>query len=193
MSHIGFTTGAQTRLISGTERAHMGMLVDGLGGLVRPRGTADDEDRWFIAQLNAAMMATPDDIRLVARMHAQCELGAWVRNENTPWLARLIRDSCERTIRFKDQREQLLRVGFSVYGRADLNYRGDQRGPEQTWWSLCEWLENYPGDVAMFYSVSGFPWPTVQDRCSVYLDKWLRENVPHLEWTPEGWNSWEAR
>lgn len=194
MSYIAFTTGPDTFRISGTERAHMGLVIRQLAALTDP--PKNDAER-FDAQIREALRNQPA-CRLVARMHGQCELGAWVRPENARWLAGLIRDACETTVRVPSadggtERAELLRVGFSAYGRADLNHRGDECGPLQTWWSLTEWLESpHAGArVAMYYSTSGVPWPDPITRGSAYLDGWLKANVPHLEWTPAGWDGWE--
>jgi hypothetical protein len=55
------------------------MLVDG-----------SSVQAWTIA-LNTAMVLGPDALRLMARLHGQCEMHCWVKGENRPWLAEIVR------------------------------------------------------------------------------------------------------
>lgn len=55
---------------------------------------AGRESAWYIS-INTALSVGSDAVRLGARLHAQCELHAWVDGENRAWLAGIIRDGRE--------------------------------------------------------------------------------------------------
>jgi len=62
------------------------------GNLIEYRGRRIDE---FMVSLNSALVIGSDPLRLAARLHAQCELHAWVSGPDRAWLAGVIEDGLE--------------------------------------------------------------------------------------------------
>jgi len=189
MSHICFYSGTlvyENWKISGMERGHMAALLQDLAGWEHM--PANDSE--LAAMVNDAVDNEPK-CRLIARMHAQCELGAWFYD--TKFVSKLIRESCETAVHVPSRGcyAPLLRVGMSNYGRADLNRRGDRGHHMQTWWSLVDHYLALPRPpVAMYYSTSGRPWD--EGLGGLRFHDWLKENLPHLEWRADNWMDWRA-
>lgn len=141
MSYIEWrdTTTGDTCLISGAERHHLAMITLAASGL--PYGAH------MGAMLNAAMVARPN-LRLAARIHGQCELGAYVVPSDRAWMAAMIRRSVEDVIEIFDREgsryESVFRVGMSCYAGSG------------GWWRLHDWLLRPDGGrVVLSYSTSG--------------------------------------
>jgi hypothetical protein len=86
---------------------------------------------WELA-LNSTIVVGNDVTRLLARMHAQCEIHGWVAEHNRPWLAEIIREG---------RRSGLLREGMGWESVADLLANGDG-GPVVTDYSVCDSFPN---------------------------------------------------
>lgn len=90
----------------------------------------------FSIKLNTALALGGDAVKLLARIHSQCELHGWVSEENAPWLAEIIEQGLEHGILRSDQ----------------------------GWDSVVELLKNPGSDVVMSYSVcDSFPHPRLLD------------------------------
>ena len=183
MSHIKFTFKHMVVRISGCERGQMAHIVGGLGGT---RWTNDHGH--FVQQINAALDADPA-CRFVARMHAQCEMGAWVSHDNVRWFMMMVYDNCTSNIQLGNHRESLLRVGMSNYGNSDRHFVGDKKGKRQSWLRLAKapwggWGDLPEGPMLMSYSTSGDPWGD--------NPRGWPEMRPDMEWTPKNWNDWRA-
>jgi hypothetical protein len=90
-------------------------------------GATTTENAWVL-NLNTAMRAGSNPVRLMARLHAQCEVHCFIRGANRKWLAGVIGEGCE---------SKVLR---------------------RPWMALAEWLTTSAVDVVCSYSVcDGFP------------------------------------
>lgn len=88
-------------------------------------------DTWTIA-LNTALAVGDEPLRLLARLHGQCEIHAWVDGPNRAWLA----DAIERC-----RRRNLLRREQGCEGVVALLRKSD-KGEVVTSYSVCD---SFPG------------------------------------------------
>lgn len=145
MSCIYFHSPSETVEISGTERAHMALIIGHLSGTRLFMESGD-----FAADLNKAMVANPA-VRLIARLHGQCEIHCYVEGQDRAWLADRIFEALHTLVRVKDmdgdRMVELLRVGFSA------------SGGRIGWLRLMDWLRSRSDEpVVCSYSVtSQFP------------------------------------
>lgn len=92
---------------------------------------------WQIS-LNTVMAVGSDPVKLMARLHAQCEIHAWVDEANREWLAKII----------------------------EAGRRSGVMRPEAGWEEVVELLrdDDAPGEVVTWYSVTeSFPNPYVAE------------------------------
>jgi len=96
---------------------------------------ADGELVWDVV-LNTALRLGGDALKLAVRIHAQCELHAWVEAEHCAWLAGIVEEAravgvCRDTIRGHD-------TGWKDVGRLLCS----EPGPVVTSYSVCESFPN---------------------------------------------------
>lgn len=152
--------------------------------LIQHRGRRVDP---FCLALNTAMQLGNEQIRLAARLHAQCEVHAWVEGPNRAWLA----DVMERGVREGVYRK---RVAYRDGGRAEpqwsdqgwddviglLRSRDDE--PVVTSSSVTDQFPN-PGPHATEY---GDGWYELDDAdCWRIGMDWLRQAPGQLELRPD--------
>jgi len=191
MSYIQFSApGPVNRQwqIAGTERTNVGFLCEEILGR---RFSCET----FAADTQEALDMAPE-ARFIIRLHAQVEMCPWVALKNVSWLREMIRETVQSSLQLNDRRVDMLRVGMSNYGRADLNYRNDRQGHIQTWWSLVDhFLALWSCEpLALHYSTTGTVWPAKswgEWGPSGWAD-WLRSEHAHMEWKPETWKTWRA-
>lgn len=132
MSRIYFHSQHGEAEVSGAERAHMGLLID-------PNHETLRDDRAFGRLLTEACQRG-DDWRLIARLHGQCEIHAYVEGEDRDWLAGIIEGALA---------SGLLREGFDTTIDPNsgwrkvidlLRSRDDE--PVVTSYSVCEGFPN---------------------------------------------------
>jgi hypothetical protein len=142
----------------------------------------------FTAGLNTAMVAGSDPVRLLARLHGQCELHAYVRGTDRHWLARLIDQGVE---------EGILRTG-SGWDNVAMLLRADDASTVVTSYSVTEQFPNpYICDAEGTWSPpedpeceEGKDWDAWYDLS--LRDRWkhgmaaLRKS-PNLQLDPETW------
>lgn len=137
----------------------------------------------FTCALNTAIVLGGDTLKLMARLHGQCEIYAFVEGPHRAWLADIIE---------RGRASKLLRSGQgweSVV--AMLRSRSD--GPVVTSYSVCQsfpnatvagWKDDEDGDG--FYKLSE------TERWTRAMDG-LRASKGGLELTPENWNEFYFR
>lgn len=91
----------------------------------------------FSLQLNTALAVGNDAMRLMARLHGQCEIHAWVDGPNRAWMAKIIKDG---------RSTGVLRSEMGWESVADLLLSADDQ-PMVTSYSVCESFPN-PGPDA---------------------------------------------
>lgn len=157
----------------------MGLVLDRVVSGKRPLIM----DGQWAARLNQAMTIHPS-LRLLARLHGQCEIHCYVEGVDRAWFADRIYDALHVVVRTHDDREdmELLRVGHSC-----------DQGQDIGWLKLMDWLRSRDDEpVVCSYSVTDqFPrwdegaddtmtWPKAMD--------WLRTQGG-LRMSPEDWDS----
>jgi hypothetical protein len=129
----------------------------------------------FSLALNTAMVVGSDQIRLLARLHGQCELHGWIDGPNRAWLADIIQGGLD---------TGLYRKGYWHGGAADI----ERRWVSQGWEDVIELLRSRDDEpVVMSYSVcDGFPnqeiaqWSPPED--ADLTPDWARD-------APDEWNA----
>lgn len=151
--------------------------------LIQHRGHRIDT---FSLALNTAMQLGNEQIRLAARLHAQCEVHAWVDGPNRAWLANVIENGLEagiyrRRLAYRDGSEA--EPKWSDQGWDDviglLRSRDDE--PVVTSSSVTDQFPN-PGPHATEY---GDSWYQLDDTNSWRIGMgWLRQAPGQLELRP---------
>lgn len=171
----------------------------------------------FALLLNTAMTAGGNSMRLTARLHAQCEMHAWVDGPNWAWLADLIdealRDGTFRTgwdgvltlLRARDDEPVVtsysVTEGFPNAGIAGWSPPPMPDGWRPSWADtpkgLAEWERDYPtdGDREERYEDDASDlWYELPDE-----EQWrlamdgLRANTGRLEMRPDDWDTFYFR
>ena len=128
----------------------------------------------FNLKLNTTLVLGGGVLKLAARIHGQCEVHGFIRAENGPWAARIIRQ------------------GLKTY-----IFRQDNAGYDE-WKAVADLLEHTKGTVVMDYSVTdSFPGGvlTQEERENEVWPSWeaclyrLTHNYPDREICPENWDS----
>lgn len=221
MSGIYFHSEHGEARISGSERAHAGLLcndlmIAALGGDLEysndwlmkmiPTGSyahtapkmlktylrsynsvlvIDDAEHssWHIG-LNTALALGNDSVRLLARLHAQCEIHCYVEGENRKWLADIIRDG---------RRTNILREGMFWEAAIELLESRDD-GPVVCSYSVCEQFPDFiylPDDHPLKLRDDDDRWDDFYDLPEE--EKWaacmigLRSTNDRRELKPDGW------
>ena len=136
----------------------------------------------FDLALNTALFSGSDPVKLLARLHAQCEIHCYVTGENRQWLGSIIRQG---------RLYNVMRAGQGWEDVVDMLYsRNDE--PVVCSYSVCEQFPNY-GSVP-----EDHPWRLAEDSDAFYnasnKDQWkvcwnnLFNNRPDLELRPCSWN-----
>lgn len=128
---------------------------------------------WNMA-LNTAIQMGSDPIRLLTRVHAQCEIHGYVEEGNRDWFASLIDEG---------RKTNILRADMGWEGVAGLCRNGNG-GPVVMSYSVCDGFpdtDTYPGDSETFYELSE---EEQWERCLTNL----RDNG-NCEIKPEGWET----
>lgn len=137
----------------------------------------------FLASLNTAIVVGNDVVRLMARLHGQCEVHGWVAGKNRKWLSDIIADGC---------RVGLLREEEGWEAVVDLLRLSDE-GDVVTSYSVCDSFPN-PSLAGIEYDeeADNEPW---EEFSSLSADeRWDRsfasiKSVGSLEWRPDDWAS----
>ena len=138
----------------------------------------------FSVALNTMYRMGNSAMKLLARLHGQCEVHCWVDGKNRAWLADIIE---------RGRKDRILRERYSEHYTSWEELaeflRSNDSEPVVTSYSVCrffpnhkiaQWTDNEDGDA--FYSLS-------------YTQQWdlamqkLREE-PTLELTPDNWDTY---
>ncbi|MFF3884072.1 hypothetical protein [Streptomyces sp. NPDC001914] len=158
--------------------------------LVQHRGRPVDT---FTLGLNTAMLLGNDQIRLAARLHAQCELHTWVDGPNRAWLADVMEAGLESGIyrrgiqyvpdpaRDRDEPQWVSQGWEDVITL--LRARDDE--PVVASFSVTEQFPN-PGRMWQEFGESGDGWYELSaaDQWQFAMD-WLRQAPGNLELKPD--------
>ena len=140
-----------------------------------------DTDPFELA-LNTALLLGNDVVRLMARLHGQCEVHGWVDGPNRAWLASIIRDG---------RKSGILREKMGWEGVAEL-LEASADGEVVTSYSVTDTFPN--PDLAGFpydETVENDPWAEMSElpegeawtRCMAAL----KARATGLEWRPDNW------
>jgi hypothetical protein len=141
----------------------------------------------FSASLNTAWAMGSDPMRLMARLHGQCEIHAYVEGPNRAWLADIIEQGREVGI---------MRSESGWEGVVAL-LRSRDDGPVVTSYSVCQ---QFPNEDMV--ELAGYTWPEDEDGDPDYetfyempeSERWrlamtgLRLKADSLEMRPKNWN-----
>lgn len=129
---------------------------------------------WTV-HLNTVLRVGSCPARLLARLHGQCEVHAWVDGHNREWLAEIIEEG---------RRDGLMREDMGWESVADL-LRSTASGPVVTSYSVCE---QFPNRTVAGWSDSNYgdDWYdlTAAERWDMAMGK-LRESSGGLELRPD--------
>lgn len=131
----------------------------------------------FSLILNTACATGSDAVKLAARLHAQCELHAWVDGPNRAWLADIMQSGLDAGV---------FRKGFPFQDGPG----GPERWSSQGWDKVMELLRSRDDEpVVTSYSVTDrFP--------NRHVAEWSPPPMPdgwHPDWAAgDGTNEWEA-
>lgn len=138
---------------------------------VLPDGRCADS---FLVALNTILVAGNDVLRLMARLHGQCEIHGYVEGHNRRWLAGLISEGVD---------SRLLRSGRG-WGAVIELLRSDRTKPVVTSYSVCDGFPNQ----TIAGCVNDEEWdalpPEKQWRRAM---SGLRQAACGLEWKPDEW------
>lgn len=124
MSYIAFSSKEGRVEVGGSERARMGVLIDDLAWVMHRRGNHEpnpqkdysDKLAWvygdmrsgredgFAERLGWVCLIGDDVLKLLAHIHGQCELHAWVHPDDGEWFAGLIEEAVKRGLLGDDGR-----------------------------------------------------------------------------------------
>lgn len=155
----------------------------------------DDEIKSFSLALNTAIAVGSDVVQLMARIHAQCEIHAYIKPENFHWMARIIdkglklnilRDNqgWEHVIKLLETSKEPIVTSFSVCDKFPNSYlanwssicnEGCDCGADQEEGEDCEYEDWYELD---FHKQWDLAWEE------------LEQNTSCLELTPDGWEGY---
>lgn len=131
-------------------------------------------DEFFVPSLNTAMALGSDPVRLLARLHGQCEIHAYVEGEDRAWLADMIEEGRE---------FRVLRSGMG-WEKVAAFLRADSDGPVVTSYSVCD---SFPNKQAADFDGDYDAWEALPES-----EQWSRalagiraENGLRLQ--PSGW------
>jgi hypothetical protein len=126
-----------------------------------------DVDTWTLG-LNTVMALGSEPVQLAARLHAQCEIHAWVDGPNRAWLADIIDEGVETGImRPHPDMDDIEKTGWQAV--TTLLRRTDSE-PVVTSYSVCE---QFPNSYASTYLP---PWPEgVTEEWDALTEKQQRE------------------
>ena len=131
-----------------------------------------DGEEWnlFNCALNTMVVLGSDPMKFIARVHAQCEIHAWVDGPNRKWFADIVDEG----------------VKIGVLRKETQGYEG--------WEEVAKLLhESDEGEVVMSYSVcDSFP-PYDHEKDDGYMTwdegmEWLRNQKGGLEMKSDDWN-----
>lgn len=179
--------------------------VLGDGGWVRDRETAvealsspmsydveyrmgDQEASLFWTTLNTTLAMGSDAVKLLARVHGQCELHGWVAEESAPWLADIIADGLNSGVlrpgKGWDTVEELLRdPGSDVV----MSYSVTDSFP-----SVYFLLEDDDGEMDETEDLYELPHDELWSRCLAKLKSSEFESW-QLELSPDTWGTFKYR
>lgn len=129
---------------------------------LRVRVSQTETEEAWILNLNTSLLVGNDAIKLLARLHAQCEVHCFVREPNRNWLAEIIEYGVQR---------KTLREPFTA---------------------LAAWLRTGPpGDVVCSYSVTDqFPRYDVETDARGNWDEQFKQLDATLELSPITWDDY---
>ena len=142
----------------------------------------DRETSIFEAELNTAYVIGGDAVKLMARLHGQCEIHCYVEEQNRVWLAGIIESGLTAGV---------MRQGFGWDEVVGL-FRSDYPGPIVTSYSVCGGFPS-PG-----VAVNAGVWDSKADNWEAWYDlpvadQWrlcmeaLRKDQGGLEMRPDNW------
>lgn len=132
----------------------------------------------FTLQLNTALTIGGDPLRLLVRLHGQCEIHAWVDGANRAWLASIMQDALDQQVLRPDEGwEQVIPF---LRSRSDepvvLSYSVTDQFPNQ---HVAKWRDDRDGDD--WYDLSA------EQQWTMAMEK-LRAQNGLLEMKPETWS-----
>jgi hypothetical protein len=132
---------------------------------------------FFTAALNTALVMGSDAVKLLARLHGQCEIHAYVRGENRAWLAGIIE---------RGRVDKILRANMGWEAVVEL-LRSRDDGPVVTSYSVCEQFPNAEAAGFQYDEENPDAWYDLpgDEQWSRAIEGLLKE--PGLEMTPERW------
>lgn len=156
----------------------------------QPVFTIEGEDvSTFTAVLNTACLIGNDVVKLMARLHGQCEIHCWVNGPNRAWLAGLIETGCE--IGLLRESEQWK----SGWDKAVMLLHSRDDCPVVTSYSVCEqfpnpsvtkWKPPKDGDGEPDYD----KWYELPDAEQWRLGMEGLKTNPLLEMKPDNWQAY---
>lgn len=133
----------------------------------------------FTLSLNTAIAVGSDPLRLLARLHGQCEIHAYAEEANREWLAGIVQAGMSSGLCRKD-------AGWEAVVELLL---GDSRGPVVTSYSVCEGFPNET--VAGWESVTEDDWYELPEaeRWAKGIEGLRSRPKQGLEMKPGNWKS----
>lgn len=96
MSRVTYNAIDKTAGVRGPERAYAGLVVSKLTeGFIGTSASPFGDNAEFCLQLNTAIFVGNDAVRLLARLHGQCEIHGYIEGPNRGWYAGIIHDGLE--------------------------------------------------------------------------------------------------
>lgn len=138
------------------------------GGVwLMPDGT--EQDAWTV-DLNTAMRIGNDQVVLMARLHAQCEIHAWFEGDMREWIAEVIQGGRDTGLFRKDQ-------GWEEV-QEFLRQRDNE--PVVLSYSVCDGFPNY--ELIRDWHLDGAPEDEDIDAEEISSDKWYENTTEDERW-----------
>lgn len=104
---------------------------------------SDESYEIFATVLNTALVAGSDPLKLMARIHGQCETHCYIEGQDRQWLADIIKAGCEeRILRGVHDAGQLITWGNAVHLLEDVASHDHEPGPVVFSYSVCDSFPN---------------------------------------------------
>lgn len=186
MSRISYSTKGKSAEVYGQERHYAAWIVGRMHKAlsrdeVKFSSFVTGNDSQFCAELNTAILLGNDTIRLMARMHGQCEIHGYIEGQNRAWYADLIDEG---------RASGLLRESMGWEDVASLCRESDD-GPVVTDYSVTE---SFPSMMAAGWG----GWEYDEENPDAWYDlgadkmwelavRGIRSQERNCEWSPEKW------
>lgn len=159
------------------QRAFQTWFSHGFDGSLIVNGKRVDT---FTLILNTALVAGSDAIKLLARIHGQCEIHAWVDGANRSWLAEIAEIGLEASVLRADEGWEKV-IPFLRSSSSEpvvLSYSVTDQFPNAY---VAEWHDEHDGDD--WYDIP------VDKRWEMAMSKLRDQGHRLLEMKPETWGS----